>query len=146
MLMLSLKENIEGKRLPIFVHDIYTANCVFCPYGADGVEVGDRVYAYDEQTKLGRMQRERLVEVTAVKMFRSTGRIVTIDLKIATALELKQIVENSEVPLQALVDHCDGAETFDPKRPPVVVYFRPCHEDDTVSAKEYGLVPQSRFV
>ncbi|MGH7192556.1 MAG: hypothetical protein ACREJM_03370 [Candidatus Saccharimonadales bacterium] len=146
MLMLSLKENVEGKRLPIFVHDIYTANCVFCPYGTDGVEVGDRVYAYDEQTILGRRQRERLVEVTAIKAFRSTGRIVTLDIRIATALELKQIAENSEVPLQALIDQCAGAETFDPARPPVVVYFRPCDEDATVSAQQYGLSGQSRFI
>ena len=124
----------EEKRLPTYVHDVDTAACVFCPYGAD-LKVGDRVYAFDEKTVLGRRQRERLVEVSAVKLFRSTGRVVTLDLKIATPGELAQIARDSELPLEALVNHRAGAATYDSAQPPVVVYFRACDVDDTIKAQ-----------
>ncbi len=121
-------EQEEAKRLPAYVQDVETAVCVFCPYGCD-MRVGERVFAYDEKTTFGRRQRERLVEVSAVKLFRSTGRVATLDLKIATPAELVQIAHDSELTVESLMNHRAGAETYDPKRPPVVVYFRPCGED-----------------
>lgn len=117
------------KRLPHYVQDVNTATCVFCPFGADA-KVGDRLYAFDEKTSLARQQRERLVEVTAVKTFRSTGRVVTLDLKIATEKELEQISEDSEMPVQSLLNHRAGTPTYDINNPPVVVYFKPCDEKD----------------
>ena len=60
------KSSVSADMLPNFVRDISTANCVFCPYGADA-QPGDRLYVYDEKTVYGRPQRERLVEVTSVK-------------------------------------------------------------------------------
>jgi hypothetical protein len=125
--MLSLDQVSTDRRLPNYVQDVYTAKCVFCPYGAD-VKVGDRLYAFDEKTSLARKQRERLVEVTAVKTFRSTGRLATLDLKIATPQELEQIAEDSEMPMESLLGHHAGAATYDASRPPVVVYFEPCDD------------------
>ncbi|HEV2109901.1 MAG TPA: hypothetical protein VGT99_00995 [Gammaproteobacteria bacterium] len=121
-------------RLPNHVVDVQTASCVFCPYGAD-VQPGDRVYAFDEKTAFGRRQRERLVEVTAVKPFRSTGRLVTIDLKITGESDLLRIAVDSEIPLQTLYEHHSGNPTYIDERPPVVVYFKPCNEDDTLGAQ-----------
>jgi len=121
-------------RLPNHVVDVTTATCVFCPYGAD-VQPGDRVYAFDEKTAFGRRQRERLVEVTAVKPFRSTGRLVTIDLKITRESDLLRIAVDSEIPLETLYEHHSGNPTYIEERPPVVVYFKPCSEDDTLGAQ-----------
>lgn len=134
--MLSLKRARRDtiQRLPNHVVDVMTATCVFCPYGAD-VKPGDRVYAFDERTAFGRRQRERLVEVTAVKSFRSTGRLVTVDLKIAKESDLLRIAVDSEVPLETLYEHHSGNPTYIDERPPVVVYFKPCNEDDTLGAQ-----------
>jgi len=120
--------------LPNYVHDISTAGCVFCPYGAD-VEVGDRLYVYDEKTVFDRQQRERLVEITAVKVFRSTGRVITLDLNMISPEEAQRIADDSEMTLESLLDHRAGNSTFDGKRPPVVVYFEPCAEDDTTASR-----------
>ncbi|MFI4921433.1 MAG: hypothetical protein ACHQAZ_07310 [Gammaproteobacteria bacterium] len=120
--------------LPNYVHDITTANCVFCPYGADA-QVGDRLYVYDEKTVFDRQQRERLVEITAVKVFRSTGRVITLDLNMISPEESTRIAGHSEMTLESLLDHRVGNSTFDEKRPPVVVYFEPCSEDDTTGSK-----------
>ena len=122
------------QRLPNHVRDVLNATCVFCPYGAD-LKVGDRAYAFDERTSFGRRQRDRLVEVVAVKSFRSTGRLVTIDLKITRESELLRIAEDSEVPLETLYEHRTGNPTDIEERPAVVVYFRPCDEDDTLGAQ-----------
>jgi len=124
----------NAKRLPHFVRDVSTADCVFCPYGAD-VKVGDRVYAYDERTEFGRRARERLVEVTAVKPFRSTGRVVTLDLEKIPLAELARIATISELSMEALLGHHAGAPNYDRRRPPVVVYFQPCDDDDTVGTR-----------
>ena len=121
-------------RLPNHVVNVMTATCVFCPYGAD-VQPGDRVYAFDERTAFGRQQRERLVQVTAVKPFRSTGRLITIDLKITREKELLRIAVDSEIPLETLYEHHSGNPTYIDERPPVVVYFEPCNEDDTLGAQ-----------
>ena len=119
--------------LPSHVHDIASANCLFCPYGAE-VETGDRLYVYDEKTVFGRQQRERLVEITAIKQFRSTGRVVTLDLNMISPEEMAHIAGDSEVEVEALLAHHPGNPTFDPKHPPVVVYFQPCDEDDTTGS------------
>ena len=134
--MLSLKRTRRDtiQRLPNHVVDVLTATCVFCPYGAD-VQPGDRVYAFDERTAFGRQQRERLVQVTAVKPFRSTGRLVTIDLKIARERDLLRIAVDSEIPLETLYEHHSGNPTYIDERPPVVVYFEPCKEDDTLGTQ-----------
>lgn len=134
--MLSLKHPQPRKieRLPNHVSNVMTASCVFCPYGAD-VQPGDRVYAFDEKTLLHRQQRERLVEVTAVKSFRSTGRLITVDLKITRESDLLRIAEDSEIPLETLYEHRSGNPTYIEGRQPVVVYFKPCNEDDTLAAK-----------
>lgn len=134
--MLSLKRTPRNAipRLPNHVVDVMTATCVFCPYGAD-VKPGDRVYAFDEKTAFGRRQRERLVEVTAVKSFRSTGRMISIDLKIGRESDLLRIAVDSEIPLQTLYEHHSGNPTYIDGRPPVVVYFKPCDEDDTLGAQ-----------
>jgi hypothetical protein len=132
--MLSLDLGKKANRLPNYVQDVSTATCVFCPYGAD-VRAGDRVYAFDEKTIFDRKQRERLVKVTAVKPFRSTGRMVTLDLKIATPDELAQIIQDSEVTMESLLEHRSGSPTYDSTRPPVVVYFEACKEDDTIGSQ-----------
>lgn len=122
------------ERLPNHVHDVTTATCVFCPYGAE-VKVGGRVYAFDEKTSLDRRQRERLVEVTAVKKFRSTGRLITLDLVITNEAEILRIAEDSEIAPETLYEHRSGAPTYIDERPPVVVYFKPCNEEDTVGSQ-----------
>jgi hypothetical protein len=119
--------------LPSYVHDIGTSTCLFCPYGAE-VQVGDRLYVYDEKTVFARQQRERLVEVKAVKQFRSTGRVLTLDLNMISPEEMAHIAEDSELDVEALLAHHPGNATFDPKRPPVVVYFEPCNDDDTTGS------------
>jgi hypothetical protein len=119
--------------LPSYVHDIGTSTSLFCPYGA-GVEAGDRLYIYDEKTVFGRQQRERLVEVTAVKPFRSTGRVVMLDLIMISPDETARIAENSELSVDALLEHRPGNATYDEKRLPVVVYFEPCNDDDTTGS------------
>ena len=134
--MLSLKRTTRNTipRLPNHVVDVMTATSLFCPYGAD-VKAGDRVYAFDERTAFGRRQRERLVEVTAVRSFRSTGRVISIDLKIAREGDLLRIAVDSEVPLETLYEHHSGSPTYIDGRLPVVVYFKPCNEDDTLGAQ-----------
>ena len=132
--MLSLVKNRADNKLPSFVQDVSTATCLFCPYGAE-VKTGDRLYAFDEKTAFGRRRRERLVEVTAVKNFRSNGRVITLDLKIASAAELAKIALDSEMPVEAILSHRANSDTFDPLRPPVVVYFEPCDEDDTIGSQ-----------
>jgi hypothetical protein len=84
---------------------------------------------------LNHRQRERLVEVTAIKIFRSNGRVVTLDLKIANPDELQQISRDSELPVAALINHRMGTETYNAERPPVVIYFKPCDEDGTLRAQ-----------
>jgi len=120
--------------LPNYVRDIATASCVFCPYGAE-VQIGDRLYVYDEKTVYGRQQRERLVEITAVKLFRSTGRVITLDLNMISQDEAQRIADDSEMTLESLLEHRAGNSTFDDKRPPVVVYFAPCEGDDTTASR-----------
>ena len=128
MKKLDLRKTLN--RLPNFVHDVSTATCVFCPYGAD-VQAGDRVLAFDERTSFGRRQRERLVEVTAVKRFRSTGRFITLEATIAKEDEIAGIAEDSEVTVEMLFDHRVGNATYIEERPPVVVYFKPCGAVDS---------------
>lgn len=132
--MLGLDMSGKADRLPHYVRDVSTASRLFCPYGAE-VKVGDRVYVYDEKTVHDRRQRERRVQVTAVKLFRSTGRAVTLDLEKITQTELARIATDSELGMEALLAHHAGASTYDAKRPPVVVYFKPCDEDDTIGAQ-----------
>jgi hypothetical protein len=119
--------------LPSYVHDIGMSTSLFCPYGA-GVETGDRLYIYDEKTVFGRQQRERLVEVKAVKQFRSTGRVVTLDLAMISPEEMTRIAEDSELGVESLLAHRPGNPTYDEKRTPVVVYFEPCNDDDTTGS------------
>jgi len=119
--------------LPSHVHDIGTSTCLFCPYGA-AVEPGDRLYVYDEKTVFARQQRERLVEVKAIKQFRSTGRVATLDLNMISPEEMAHIAADSEVDVESLLAHHAGSPTYDEKHPPVVVYFEPCDEDDTTGS------------
>ena len=132
--MFSRKSSQLQDTLPSYVRDIGTANCVFCPYGAD-VTAGDRLYIYDEKTLFGRQQRERLVEVQSVKAFHSTGRVISLDASMISAEEAAHIAADSEMSLESLLGHHAGNSTYDKKRPPVVVYFKPCDEDDTIGAQ-----------
>lgn len=141
--MLTRNQNEFG-RLPNNVQDVYTACCLFCPYGTD-LEVGERVYAFDEQTVLGGRSREMLVEVTAIKVFRSNGRVVTLDLKIANPEELQRIAQDSEVPVTALINHRMGTETYDSKHPPVVIYFKPAAEDSFLALAQSSSLPTDRL-
>lgn len=134
------RDQDEIRRLPNNVQDAYTACCLFCPYGTD-LEVGERVFAFDEQTVLRHKQREVLVEVTAVKLFRSNGRVVTLDLKIATPEELQRIAQDSEVPVTALINHRMGTETYDSENPPVVIYFKPAEADSFLAQALSGSLP-----
>lgn len=106
----------------VFVHDIDTATCAFCPYGSEH-RPGDRITIHDEKTAFARQPREKLVEVTAVKIFRSTGRRVTLDLVMASDGESKKIAEDSDVSMDVLLHHRAGTQNFDRKHPPVVIYF-----------------------
>ncbi len=136
--------------LPNYVRDIATATCVFCPYGAEA-HPGDRLYIYDEKTVFGRQQRERLVEITSVKQFRSTGRVITLDLTMISAEEADRIAQDSETTVEAMLEHYPGHATYDPKNPPVVVYFEPCSEDDTTGTRSrtgdaVGLTARPRHI
>ena len=122
---------LNHRRLPSYVHNVSTAQCLFCPYGVDG-KVGERVYAFDERTVLQHQTRERLVVITAIKMFHSDGARITLDGKPASAFELAQIMQDSKLTLTALLDHRNGSLHDDPEQSPVVVYFSPCDQDDTV--------------
>lgn len=113
-------------RLPNFVHDIRSAECVFCPYGAR-VRVGEQVIAWDDRTLFDRMPRERIVEVTAVRQFRSNGRLATLDTTVASDAELARIAVDSETTVEALMNHRKGRPTYNGRRRPVVVYFQPCN-------------------
>jgi len=116
---------MESDRL--FVNDVETATCAFCPYGT-AFTAGDRILIYDEKTVFGRQVRERPAQVTAVKLFRSTGRQITLDLVMVSDNECRKIAEDSDLTVGILMDHRAGAKNFDPKRPPVVVYFAPVTE------------------
>lgn len=148
--MVSRKSAEIPDSLPNYVRDIATATCVFCPYGAD-VQSGDRLYVYDEKTVFDRQQRERLVEITAVKLFRSTGRVITLDLTMISAEEADRIAQDSETTVEAMLEHYPGHATYDPKNPPVVVYFEPCSEDDTTGTRSrtgdaVGLTARPRHI
>ena len=106
----------------LFVHDIDTATCAFCPMGTEFAK-GDRVNIYDEKTVFGRQTREKLVEITAIKMFRSTGRQITLDLMMISETESEKIAEDSDLSVEILLNHKAGTGNFDPNKPPVVVYF-----------------------
>jgi hypothetical protein len=123
-------------RLPSYVRNVNSATCLFCPYGAD-FKVGDRVIAWDEKTVFGREQRERLVEITAVKIFRTNGRVITLDFVVASEEEVARIAADSEIAPQVLLKHRIGKSTYDIKNPPMVLFFRPVEPKDTV----LGLVP-----
>lgn len=110
-------------RLPSFVRNVNSAQCLFCPYGAD-VKVGDRVIAWDEKTVFDRTPRERVVEITAVKAFRTNGRVITLDMVVASDEEVARIAEDSEISPRALLTHRSGTSTYDTQNTPVVVYFR----------------------
>ena len=115
----SLASTAKGS---LFVCDIDTAKCAFCPYGSDFVP-GDRIMIYDEKTVFARKTRERIVQVEAVKVFRSTGRQITLDLLMISEAEAHKIAEDSELTVEILMDHRAGGDKFDAARPPVVVYF-----------------------
>jgi hypothetical protein len=123
-------------RLPSYVRNVNSANCLFCPYGTD-FKVGDRVIAWDEKTVFGREQRERLVEITAVKIFRTNGRVVTLDFVVASEAEVARIAADSEIAAHMLLTHRNGKSSYDTKNPPMVLYFRRCEAKDGV----LGLVP-----
>lgn len=106
----------------LFVSDVMTATCVFCPYGAD-VETGDRIRIFDERPGIAGEPHERVAEVTAVKIFRSTGRRVTLDLVMISDGEARKIAEDSDTSVESLLEHRAGAQRFDRRHPPVVVYF-----------------------
>lgn len=106
----------------LFVNNVDNAKCAFCPYGTEFAP-GDRILIYDEKTVFGRQTRERLVEVKAVKLFRSTGRQITLDLMMISDAESEKIAEDSDLTVDILLNHRAGGGNFDPQRPPVVVYF-----------------------
>ena len=110
-------------RLPSYVRNVNSAQCLFCPYGTD-VKVGDRVIAWDEKTVFDRTPRERVVEITAVKSFRTNGRVITLDMVVASDDEVARIAEDSEISPHALLTHRSGKSTYDTQNTPVVVYFR----------------------
>jgi hypothetical protein len=151
MALWNKKSETAADALP-YVRDISTAVCVFCPYGTHAA-VGDRMYIYDEQTVLGHQQRERLVEILAVKVFHSTGRMLSLDLAMLPIAEAARIAADSELTVDALLEHRHGASTYDSKRRPVVVYFKPCDVDDTTgshtqpkAAINLGSLPQAKHV
>ncbi|MGH8283660.1 MAG: hypothetical protein ACRESE_07415 [Gammaproteobacteria bacterium] len=118
-------------RLPSYVRNVNSAQCLFCPYGTD-FKVGDRVIAWDEKTVFDRKPRKRLVEITAIKAFRTNGRVVTLDFVVASDEEVARIAEDSEIAPQALLTHRLGKSTYDMKNTPMVVYFRACENEDNV--------------
>ena len=111
------------RRLSSYVRNVNSAQCLFCPYGTD-VKVGDRVIAWDEKTVFDRTPRERVVEITAVKAFRTNGRVITLDMVVASDDEVARIAEDSEISPHALLTHRSGKSTYDTQNTPVVVYFR----------------------
>ena len=117
---------VVESRDALFVSDVNTASCVFCPYGAD-LEPGDRVRIYDERPGIAGEPHERVAEVTAVKIFRSTGRRVTLDLVMISDGEAHKIANDSDTSVQALLEHRAGTQRFDRRHPPVVVYFASVH-------------------
>jgi hypothetical protein len=123
-------------RLPSYVRNINSASCLFCPYGTD-LKVGDRVIAWDEKTVFGREQRQRLVEITAVKIFRTNGRVITLDFVVASEEEVTRIAADSEIAHHMLFKHRIGKSTYDTTNPPMVLYFRPIEQRESV----LGLVP-----
>jgi hypothetical protein len=120
-------------RLPSYVRNVNSATCLFCPYGTD-LKVGDRVIAWDEKTVFGREQRERQVEITAVKIFRTNGRVITLDFVVASEDEVARIAADSEIAPHMLLTHRIGKSTYDTKNPPMVLYFRPVEHKDSVLA------------
>jgi len=116
------KANASDAKGTLFVCDIDTATCAFCPVGTEFVK-GDRIRIQDEKTVFGRQTREKLVEVTAVKVFRSTGRQITLDLMMISEAECQKIAEDSDLTVEILMQHKIGAERYDPNKPPVVVFF-----------------------
>ncbi len=106
----------------LFVSDIDTATCAFCPVGTE-FAAGDHILIYDEKTVFARQTREKPVQVTSVKLFRSTGRQITLDLMMAPEPEVQKIADDSDLTVEILLNHRAGAHNFDPNRPPVVVYF-----------------------
>lgn len=108
----------------LFVSDIDSATCAFCPVGTEFAK-GDRILIHDEKTVFSRQIREKPVQVTAVKLFRSTGRQITLDLLMISEAEAQKIADDSDLTVDILLAHRAGAHNFDPSRPPVVVYFTP---------------------
>lgn len=119
------KTNASDAKGTLFVCDIDSATCAFCPVGTEFVR-GDKIHIQDEKTVFGRQTREKLVEITAVKIFRSTGRQITLDLMMITEAECRKIAEDSDLTVDILMQHKVGAERYDPNRPPVVIFFSPC--------------------
>jgi len=109
----------------LFVSDIDSATCAFCPVGTEFAK-GDRILIHDEKTVFGRQIREKLVEITAVKVFRSTGRQLTVDLMMISDAEAQKIADDSDLTVEVLLNHRVGAGNYDASNPPVVIYFTPC--------------------
>lgn len=134
MTLKKFMESLTGKSVETtsefsgYVHDIDTAQCLFCPYGAD-LKSGDRVEIHDEKTVFGRVQRRRLVEITEVKVFRTNGRLITLGSDMATPEEVQRIANDSDVAVDQLLTHRMGKATYDTGKPPVVVYFQPIEAD-----------------
>lgn len=118
------KPNASNAKGTLFVCDIDTATCAFCPVGTEFVK-GDRIRIQDEKTVFGRQTREKLVEVTAVKVFRSTGRLITLDLMTIADSEAQKIADDSDLTVEILLNHKMGAGNYDSSRPPVVIFFTP---------------------
>ena len=116
------KANASNAKGTLFVCDIDTATCAFCPVGTDFVK-GDKIHIQDEKTVFGRQTREKLVEVTAVKVFRSNGRLLTLDLMTISDAEAQKIADDSDLTVDILLKHKVGAERYDPNKPPVVIFF-----------------------
>ena len=116
------KPNASNAKGTLFVCDIDTATCAFCPVGTEFVK-GDRVLIQDEKTVFGRQTREKLVEITAVKVFRSTSRLITLDLMTISEAECQKIADDSDLTGEILLNHKMGAGNYDPNKPPVVIFF-----------------------
>ncbi|HEV2110863.1 MAG TPA: hypothetical protein VGT99_05865 [Gammaproteobacteria bacterium] len=118
------KTNASDAKGTLFVCDIDKATCAFCPVGTEFAK-GDKIHIHDEKTVFGRQIREKLVEITAVKVFRSTGRQITLDLMMISEAECQKIAEDSDLTVDVLMKHKVGAEKYDPSNPPVVIFFTP---------------------
>lgn len=118
------KTNASDAKGTLFVCDIDTATCAFCPVGSEFAK-GDKIHIHDEKTVFGRQIREKLVEVTAVKVFRSTGRQLTLDMMMISDAEAQKIADDSDLTVEILRNHKVGAEKYDPSNPPVVIFFTP---------------------